>query len=94
MGRYEKITAEVTDEMAARIRDAVDSGVYASADEVVRDAMMGWMLSDRAPPLSEASLMRLLEAGRDSGPGIPAEEVFDKLIAKYQAMAEAAERRT
>lgn len=50
MGRYEKITAEVTDEMAAAMREAVASGAYATTDEVVRDAMAGWLVSGRAPP--------------------------------------------
>ena len=30
-----------------------------------------------------------IRAGIDSGPGIPAEEVFDRLNAKYQAMTQA-----
>ncbi len=88
MGRYEKITAEVTDEMVAFMREAVASGSYASSDAVIRDAMMAWMQSDRATPLGQEELRRLLDAGRDSGPGIPAEEVFDELIAKYSAMVD------
>jgi len=34
-------------------------------------------------------LRQQIRAGIDSGPGIPAEEVFDRLSAKYQAMTQA-----
>ena len=34
-------------------------------------------------------LRQQIRAGIDSGPGIPAEEVFDRLNAKYQAMTQA-----
>ena len=85
MGRYEKITAEVTDEMAAAVRSAVSSGAYATADEVVRDALTGWLLSGRAPPISTDKLKGLLQTSLDSGPGTPAEQVFARLKAKYTA---------
>ena len=91
MGRYERITAEVTGEMADVMREAVATGGYASADEVVRDALAGWMLSGRAPQLRDDQLRGLLDAGRDSGPGAPADQVFDRLIAEYTARVEAVE---
>ncbi len=34
-------------------------------------------------------LRQQIQAGIDSGPSIPAEEVFDRLSAKYQAMTQA-----
>ena len=34
-------------------------------------------------------LRQQIRVGIDSGPGIPAEEVFDRLNAKYQAMTQA-----
>jgi len=34
-------------------------------------------------------LRQQIRAGIDSGPGIPAEEVFDRLNAKYQTMTQA-----
>ena len=34
-------------------------------------------------------LRQQIQAGIDSGPSIPAEEIFDRLSAKYQAMAQA-----
>ena len=42
MGAYERMTVVVPDQMAAKIHAAVEAGEYASASEVVRDAMRLW----------------------------------------------------
>ena len=42
MSKLERITVTVTEEMAARLRDAVDSGEYATISEIVRDALRDW----------------------------------------------------
>lgn len=42
MGKLERITVTMPEEMAARLRAAVDSGAYASTSEVVREALRGW----------------------------------------------------
>lgn len=42
MGAYERMTVVVPDAMAAKIHAAVEAGEYASASEVVRDAMRLW----------------------------------------------------
>ena len=41
----EPLTVTITPEMAERIKDAVATGQYASASEVVRDALEEWELS-------------------------------------------------
>ncbi len=38
----EKLSIALTDEMAAVVREAVESGDYASVSEVVRDALRTW----------------------------------------------------
>lgn len=43
---------------------------------------------ENLPRLQLEELRAFIKAGIDSGPGIPAEEVFVELEAKYQAMAD------
>lgn len=65
----------------------VKSGRFNNASEVVRAGLR--LLEDRetAPPLTLDDLRRLIQAGVDSGPGKPAEEVLGRLEAKYRRMA-------
>lgn len=69
------------------IRRQIESGRYSSASEVVRDALR---LLEEHEELREAQIGKLrqqLQTGRESGPGIPADEVFDRLDAKYRTLA-------
>lgn len=65
------------------VRSLIDSGRYTSASEVVRD---GLRLIEEREGQYQAKLTALREAireGMESGPGIPADEVFERLIRKY-----------
>jgi antitoxin ParD1/3/4 len=65
------------------IKQKVESGRYSSASEVVRDALR---LLEEREELRETQIKTLrqqLQEGRESGPGIPADKVFDRLEAKY-----------
>ncbi len=64
----------------AQVRQAVETGEYGSSSEVVRDALRDWTYKRR---LQE-------EARQDKTPGVPAEDVLDRLERKYQAIADAA----
>jgi antitoxin ParD1/3/4 len=70
------------------IKQQVDSGRYNNASEVVRAGLR--LLEDRElhQSVQLQELRSALAAGLASGPGIPAEQVFDRLEAKYQAMVE------
>ena len=68
----------------------VRSGRYNNASEVVRAGLRLLEDSEQLRELKLAELRRLVEAGRLSGEGNPAEEVFARLEAKYRAMAERA----
>jgi len=75
--------------MAALLREAVDSGEYASASEVVRDALRTWKRRRKLEALELSELRRLIQEGMDSGPSIDADLVFSRLGSKYGAMSRA-----
>jgi antitoxin ParD1/3/4 len=100
--KVQKISIALPKEMVDHIRAAVDSGRYASASEVVREAVREWDGPKRHnfPPGypyvdNVEDLRRMIQKGVDSadrGKVKPAEEVFDRLDAKYRAMADKPER--
>ena len=69
------------------VKDQLESGRYNNASEVVRAGLR--LLEDLEKINAErlADLRKAIQEGLDSGPGRPAAEVFDRLEAKYRAMA-------
>jgi antitoxin ParD1/3/4 len=88
MAESDTITVSLPEDTSSLIRDAVASGDYASADEVVRDALRDWTLKRRIAQTDLADMRRIVQEGIESGPGIDADLVFARLRAKYAAMAE------
>ena len=86
MGKHETITADIDEALAAAVRDAVAAGDYDSVSDVVRHALTEWGLTERRPQIGREQLQAMLDDSLE-GPGLPAEQVFDRLIAKYEAMA-------
>jgi len=69
MPNVEKISVALTSEMAAFVRDAVESGEYASSSEVIREALRDWK-QKRLLQLHEIDeLRRLWQEGIDSTAG-------------------------
>ena len=66
------------------VTNLVAMGRYASEDQVLREGV------DRLATLDEAIARGM--AAADDGEGKPADQVFDRLEAKYRAMAEAGDR--
>ena len=64
------------------------SGRYNDVSEVVREGLR--MLEDQEKwrQLELETLRAEIQKGFDSGPGIPAEEVFSRLEAKYRRMVQ------
>jgi antitoxin ParD1/3/4 len=62
MASVEKVSIALSPEMVAMLKGAVASGEYASASEVVREALREWNLRK---PLREAEIERLRKAWRE-----------------------------
>jgi antitoxin ParD1/3/4 len=73
-------------EMASLLREAVENGEYASASEVVRDALRAWKRKRKLETLELSELRRLVQEGIESGPAVDPEPVLSRLESKYAAM--------
>ena len=69
------------------IRTQIDSGNYNDVNEVVRAALR--LLEDQQSRRAiQLEALRSAVAAGIEGPGIPADEAFDRLEAKYQSMVD------
>jgi antitoxin ParD1/3/4 len=71
------------------IRQQVDGGRYASASEVVRDALRLLEQEEERRATALRALRDEVRKGVASGRGKPAEEVIDRLERKYSVQAQA-----
>jgi antitoxin ParD1/3/4 len=83
MSAIERMTITMPAEMAAALRQTVAGGEYASTSEVVREALREWSRARDIERRDLESLRKAIQDGLDSGPGIPAEDVFAELRARY-----------
>lgn len=83
MSKLERITVTMPEEMAAKMRAAVDSGEYATTSEIVREALRDW---EHYQEQRQAKLERLrAEIAKGMvGEGRPMEDVFDDILKKLQ----------
>jgi antitoxin ParD1/3/4 len=90
MSTVEKISIALPPEMVAVVRQAVDTGEYASTSEVVRDALRDWT---QKRSLRQQGIEQLRQVWRQAleqkTPGVGVDEVLDRLERKYQALADA-----
>ena len=85
MPTAERMTITMPAEMAEALRGVVAGGEYASASEVVREALRDWTRARDAERRELEELRAAIRAGLGSGAPIPAEEVFAELRARYAA---------
>jgi antitoxin ParD1/3/4 len=89
----EKISVALPRQMVAEVKRAVETGEYASSSEVIRDALRDWAHKRTLQKQGVDQLRQLWQAARqDPRPGVPADDVLDRLERKYQAMTEALNR--
>lgn len=79
------LTISLSPAQVARLRDAVDSGAYASNSEVVRDALRLWEQRQQLRDLEMARLKRAYDEGLASGEGRSVDA--DTLLAELKAEA-------
>ena len=83
MPTAERITITMPTDMAETLRQTVAGGEYASTSEVVREALRDWTRNRDADRRDLEMLRGAIKAGLDSGPGVPADQVFAELRARY-----------
>lgn len=67
MANVEKVSVALTADMAVMLRQAVDSGEYASSSEVIRDALRDWKRKRAFAEAEIDELRRLVAEGLASG---------------------------
>ena len=85
MPHVEKVSVALTAEMASEMRAVVESGEYASASEVVRDAMREWRYRREERLRAREELGRLWDQGLASGPSAEGEQAFARIRKRLDA---------
>lgn len=89
MSNVQKVSVDLPPEFLAMIREAIEAGEYASASEVIRDALREWKNRRAAPTLDSEEPRRLWREGVESGPPVESAPVFERLRRKYRRVAPA-----
>jgi antitoxin ParD1/3/4 len=69
MGKVQKISVALPKTMTDMVNRAVKSGQYASASEVVREALRDWSQYEKAKAEALATMRAQIQDGINSGPG-------------------------
>ena len=85
MGHVDKRSITLSPELAAAVDGAVEAGEYASASEVIRDALRLWKERRDLYGYSLEELRALIQQGIDSG-------VSEKFVSMDELKAEARRR--
>ena len=83
MPSAKRMTITMPSDMAENLRLTVAGGEYASTSEVVREALRDWTRNRDTERRELETLRDAIKAGLDSGPDIPADEVFAELRVRY-----------
>ena len=79
MSEIERMTITVPAKMAAALKAVVAEGEYASTSEVVREALRDWIKARDVERRELIALREMIRAGDESGPSVPADEVYAEL---------------
>lgn len=78
MGKLERITVTMPEEMAAKLRAAVDAGAYATTSEVIREALRHWG-DKQERRAAELERLREMIAEGQAGPFLDGETALTDL---------------
>jgi antitoxin ParD1/3/4 len=87
MPGVEKLSVAVTAEQAAMVREAVETGEYATAGEVVGEALRLWQAERQARAREVEELRRLWREGVESGPAQDGRAAFARLRQRIEPEA-------
>lgn len=73
------------DHFEAFMTRLIEDGRYNSKSEIIRDGLRALEDREEERALKIKALREAVQAGVNSGPGIPMDEVVDRLSAKYKA---------
>ena len=85
MANVEKVSVALTPEMASMMRHAVETGEYASASEVMREALRDWRFHRMQREQAINELRRQWDQGVDSGAPQDGTEAFHRIRATLDA---------
>jgi antitoxin ParD1/3/4 len=88
----ETINVTLPAEIVRAIREEVDNGAYASADEVIEEALRQWQEGETEPPEVTAYMrQKIKEALEDPRPSVPIEEAIERLKRRHAERIKAAD---
>lgn len=71
MSSVEKVSVALSPELSAIVKDAVATGRYASAGEVIREALRDWRTREDVREIERARLQAAWRQGIESGAAAP-----------------------
>lgn len=81
MASTETLTVTLPTELARTVRASVESGEYPTTNEILREALDDWSRQRADGHWDVAALREAVRIGDESGPSIPAEQVYAELRA-------------
>jgi antitoxin ParD1/3/4 len=86
MPDIQKVSVALTGEQVASLKEAVETGEYATTSEIVREALREWQWSRKLRDKEIAWLQKAWEEGKASGATKPVD--FDATLAKARLRLE------
>jgi len=83
MGKLERITIALPEELAARLRAAVENGEYATESEVISEALRGWGDEQDRKNAAMAKMRDMVMDARE-GPFLDGPTALAELRTKYR----------
>jgi antitoxin ParD1/3/4 len=88
MGTTERLVVDLPSDLVAAVRSVVQSGVFSSESEVLEAVLRAWHGGAEEPDIE--TLRAFVAEGiadADAGRLVDAEEMFERLRARYRAIA-------